>query len=305
MGPRWIRTRTPPSYSRLDQPQPSVPFRSWRPLLCESLPPVTVWRIKINSGRGDVEPDAARAYCRQAGVVGVGWCDLDLPATASLDETLAAAAEVPDWDGTGTRMIRRLAEQVDLDDLVWTRDKHGAHWLGKVTGPWQFDPSGRKWDLGNVRDCDWLDRSFRDYEIPGAVVRSSSGPGETLRRVPHPAVETIAGYLWTRETDPDAPRPKLAPHDVVTGLLDPTDAEDVALMLMQWDGWLLLPSSRMRDTPTYEAALRHRDDGRLAVVSVKSGPSAPVPISELAREAGKAQAYACSTHDRYSAPPQD
>jgi hypothetical protein len=56
----------------------------------------------------------------------------------------------------------------------------------------------------------------------------------------------------------------------------------------------------------YEAALRRRD-GQLAVVSVKSGPSSPVPIPELAAAAadGGAQAFAYSTHARYTAPPAD
>jgi hypothetical protein len=35
---------------------------------------MTVWRIKINSGRKDeVDWDEATAYCREVGVVGIGW----------------------------------------------------------------------------------------------------------------------------------------------------------------------------------------------------------------------------------------
>jgi hypothetical protein len=39
---------------------------------------MTVWRIKLNSGRteeegGAVDWDEAKSYCRQVGLVGVGW----------------------------------------------------------------------------------------------------------------------------------------------------------------------------------------------------------------------------------------
>jgi hypothetical protein len=38
---------------------------------------MTVWRIKLNSMRaeedGAVDWDEAKTYCRQAGLVGVGW----------------------------------------------------------------------------------------------------------------------------------------------------------------------------------------------------------------------------------------
>jgi len=48
----------------------------------------TIWRIKINSGRPDVTDwDGARAYCREAGLVGLGWGDLpNFTSGVSLDE---------------------------------------------------------------------------------------------------------------------------------------------------------------------------------------------------------------------------
>ena len=60
------------------------------------------------------------------------------------------------------------------------------------------------------------------------------------------------------------------------------------LVYLQAEGWLLMPSTRQKSTPTYEAAFRSLEDGRLAVVSVKSGGTT-VPIPELAAEAGDAR----------------
>jgi hypothetical protein len=153
-----------------------------------------------------------------------------------------------------------------------------------------------------VRPCAWLSQPLRDFEIPGAVVRNFAGVGETLRRIRNDAAVRVTEMLWDRAKSPASHLSPMSAEDVITGLMDPIDVEDVVLLLLQADGWLLLPSSRMHDTPVYEAALRHRD-GRLAVVSVKSGASSPVPIAELAKAAGDAQAYAYSTHDRYTDDP--
>jgi hypothetical protein len=71
------------------------------------------------------------------------------------------------------------------------------------------------------------------------------------------------------------------------------------LIYLQARGWLLMPPTRHKSTPTYEAALRSLEHGRLAVVSVKSG-DAEVPVPQL--EVGDAKAFAFG--DNMSAPPK-
>lgn len=109
--------------------------------------------------------------------------------------------------------------------------------------------------------------------------------------------------IYAAATDPAAPLQPTDPKKVLTDLLDSTDVEDVVLLRLQTDGWLLLPSSRMNDTPLYEAALRHRDDGRLAVVAVKSGAGNQVPVQDLMSEADGAEVFVYSTHGSYTSPP--
>lgn len=271
---------------------------------------MTVWRVKLNSQREDLHDqpgawDAARAYCRDASVVGVGWGRPDvLREGAPLDEVLAAVAEVERWTPAGPRAISRLANDVVDGDLVWTRDRAGGYWLGQIRGPWRYDASedARRWDLNNVRACAWLDEPMRDFQVPGAVVRNFAGPGETLRRIPSPAATRMTEMIFTQATDPRAVPEAIAPAEVLAELLDPTDVEDVVLLSLQADGWVLLPSSRMHDTQLYEAALRRRD-GRVAIVSVKSGPNNQVPVRALAENAGGAQVFVYSTHGAYDVDP--
>lgn len=273
---------------------------------------MTVWRVKINSQRPDLKGDwanwdAAKAYCRQAKVVGVGWGRSDVLCDgAPLDEVLAAVAEIPRWNPTGPRAIDRLANQVQNGDLVWTRDRSGGYFLGLIDGGWRYDGSDEadRWDLNNVRPCTWLDRPLRDYEVPGAVVRNFTGPGETLRKVPSEAAAKVTKMIYECESNPGRPPSTVDPEEIISELLDPIDVEDIVLLSLQADGWLLLPSSRMHDTPLYEAALRHRD-GRMAVVAVKSGANNVVPVRELIDTAGEnTQVFVYSTHDAYDAPPE-
>lgn len=278
---------------------------------------MTVWRAKIHSERDDLEGrddlrDAAREYCRRAGVVGVGWGRpyLTVPDGASLDKVLAEIYAKDGWKAGGDT-VRRLAKDAATGDFVWTRDSLGAYWLGQINGPWRFDASEEptRWDLNNLRPCVWLDESFRDYEVPGAVVRSFTGRTSSFARV-NPNQQggwRVTEMIWQHATDPHPVRPELDPEEIISQLLDPTDVEDIALLFLQAQGWLLLPSSRMNDTPLYEATLRHRRDGRLAVLAVKSGGSNPVPVEPVVEAVEKedAEVFVFSTHDLYEGVPED
>jgi hypothetical protein len=83
----------------------------------------TVWRAKIHTQREDLLDDtlrdAARAYCRRAGVVGVGWGrpSLTAPHGASLEDVLAEIYSKEDWKPGGDT-VRRLAKEAVDGDLA-------------------------------------------------------------------------------------------------------------------------------------------------------------------------------------------
>jgi hypothetical protein len=264
-----------------------------------------LWRNKLNSGLLPPEQwDAARAYCRAAGVIGVGWgTELErLPAEPTVDEVCEAILRrYGDGGRSGVNTVRRFAEQMDDGDLVWTRDTGGTYWLGRIEGAWRFDwtDEASRWDVNIARPCRWLLKPARDFDVPGAVVRSFIGRAGTLVRVLSEAARNASELFWKHEGDP--PRGGFTVEQVLADLVDPTDLEDIVLIYLQARGWLLMPSTRMKSTPTYEAAFRSLEDGSLAVVSVKSGDAA-VPIPELASAAGRAKAFAFG--NRMSAPPE-
>ena len=280
-----------------------------------------VWRIKLNSAMGESDEwdgpreefwDAQKKYCRENGVVGVGWGRpewLGISGKPTLEEVLAAIAssDNPAWkNGPGT--VRMLAG-MQPGDLVWTRDSSGTYWLGRVAkGGWRWDTSNQasKWDLNNVQPCAWLEDAFEAYRVPGSVVRSFTGTGSTLRRV---APGTKEGWqmteaMYRKKSDPgyQFPTPELS--EIITALLDPTDVEDLALSYLQVAGWSLLPSSRSRDMVLYEAALINRETGEMAVVAVKSGEGNQVPVKDVVGAVPEAKAFVCSTHDNFSEDPE-
>jgi hypothetical protein len=270
---------------------------------------MTIWRNKLASGRtaedgGVVDWGRARRYCREAGLVGVGYGVAGLEDGATLESVLdhwRAAG----WGTQPVNTIRALATRTNKGDHVWTRDG-SSYWLGCVTGDWRYDASegAREFDLYNVRDCEWLTVPFDGWTVPGAVVRSFSGRGTTLQRVISDPAARMTDLLWRQATDPSIARDPVDATDVLTSLLDPIDVEDVVLLFLQYQGWLLMPSTRTNDTPVYEAAFRYRADGHTAIVSVKSGHS-KVPLAKLAAAAGGGHAFAFSTEGAFEGRPVD
>ena len=207
---------------------------------------MTVWRIKLNSTRADEDGgapdwDEAKEYCRKAGVVGVGWGLSKLRSHARLDTVLAAWQARP-GGASGVATISRLAWQVADGDLMWTRDGLGRFWLCQIVGQWRYDksPESVHFDLYNVRPALWLKTHYRDFDVPGAVVRSFTGPGQTLRRIgDHPAAIRITEMLWDRETKGEASVHPLTAEEAIAETFDPTDIEDLVLLSMQAKGWIL------------------------------------------------------------------
>ena len=109
---------------------------------------------------------------------------------ATLRET---EQRVPGWDGwcqhdrsSGkSGPVRRSDVGPRRPRAVLALRSHGAVALDK-------SPESLRLDLYNVRSARWLQRPFRDFDVPGAVVTSSTGFGQTLRRLgDHPAAVRV------------------------------------------------------------------------------------------------------------------
>jgi hypothetical protein len=132
----------------------------------------------------DVPPGAGAAFGLARGLVGIG------------DDPGEKAA----------RMARRLGDLPD-GTFVWTRDRDGLYWLGRIAGPARYDdsPAAREAGIHHVRPATWLERPFGEDDAPAGVVATFARGGRNMQRIRDAERETPV--LWEAAvTDPAARR---------------------------------------------------------------------------------------------------
>ncbi|MBS1887515.1 MAG: hypothetical protein JSU06_10040 [Actinobacteria bacterium] len=247
-----------------------------------------VQRIHIRSTVDGVDHDAATRWCLGEGLVGIGWGI---------------------WDGNGERTWERYVEgyenrhgavdanvrrfhDLDVGTLIWTRERSGNYWLGRIEGRWRYrdDEVAQRLDLFNLRPTAWKEVGTED-RVPGRVVNAFRSR-MTLQRIKDRGAVSYSNRLY-RRSDTDEERVAVDPRAVIESLLGPEDLEDLVAVYLQ-DRFDYLLVSRFRSTPGYEYVLRKRDGGQTAVASVKSGDT-PVDLDLLpVNTVDEAFAYAVS-----------
>lgn len=159
---------------------------------------VSVYRAPMRSRDDRVPEGPAVERALALGLCGVG---------GRLDATPATLAEaLVRVDAThGERMARRLERFAAVADgaFVWTRDRDGLLWLGRLDGPWRYDarPLADVVDLVHVRPCRWLRRPVAPQEVPAAVRTSFARGGRNWQRIRDPQASGDSAALWHRAAD--------------------------------------------------------------------------------------------------------
>lgn len=244
----------------------------------------TVWRLHVrpSGGHGDVR--RSYAFCLAESVVGMGWAVAPGSAATAADYLDACVAT----HGRGQdENVRRLMSMKE-GDLVWMRSPRGVYHLARITGPWAYrgTPEHRDADIVNLRPATILAVGTED-RVPGKVVANFRGQ-RTLQRVLDNTAVSYSLALWDRLNGLD-PAAGSAERDPFS-LFSDGDVEDLLYVYLQTQGWLVCPARRRHDTLAYEYVLRHRDDGREAVLQVKTGGT-PVDLGSLPDEVGVAFAF--------------
>ena len=104
--------------------------------------------------------------------------------------------------GGDERRAQRFAG-VPEGSFVWTRDRAGDYWLGRIAGPCRDDvnPAG----LAHVRPADWLPRPFGEDAVPPAVAATFARGGPNFQRTHDAGAERRTAELW-RDHSPPAKR---------------------------------------------------------------------------------------------------
>ncbi len=138
------------------------------------------FRAPMRSRRDDVDPALAVARALEHGLVGMGGALREPP--ASLAEALAELSE--SYDERFARRVERFAAVPD-GALVWTRDRDGLLWSGRIVGRWRYDhdPAALAADLVHVRPVRWSDSGLEEHRAPAAVVASFGRGGRNFQRI--------------------------------------------------------------------------------------------------------------------------
>lgn len=248
-----------------------------------------VWRINLKTAADGVDP---RAFCFDMGIVGVGWPHQDAE-SLTWDEyrTNVKYRNDSNWKAA----LRALHDRMEIDDLVWTRDRKGVYWLGRITGPWEYRgaPEYRQADVVNVRACDWVRVGAEDTP-PGRVANSFRG--RTLQRSKGKGVREFSKLTYNEGADVEHYKVEKVDADVFS-LLHPDDVEDLVAIYLQDQGYRLIPSTAKKGTPRFEFVLRHDADGRKAVVQVKVSDT--LAVADYADEADVEEVFLFSARGGY------
>lgn len=159
---------------------------------------MSLWRLHLmptGGAEGTREEKAVRAQelCLEHSVLGMGWS-----VNADLDENLL-------WDEYQERSIniyekvdgsvRRWNEDVEIDDLVWTKTIHEEYFLARVTGDWYYNPDPVFGDADIVNVCDVEFLVVDNNDVPDSVRQAFRG-GHTLQRVRDPEAIDLSHALW-------------------------------------------------------------------------------------------------------------
>lgn len=141
---------------------------------------VAVYRAPMRSRNAAVEPQATIDRARRVGVCGFG-------------RLVSSSAE----QGRLARRVARFAE-LDEDSFVWTRDTHGWFWLGRISGPYGYDPrkTARAVDLVHIRPCEWLSIPILEQDAPAAVVATFNRGGRNFQEIHNPSVGGETQRIW-------------------------------------------------------------------------------------------------------------
>lgn len=253
---------------------------------------VAVQRIHIRSTIDGVDHDAATRWCLSEGLVGVGWGIWDGKGTRTWQRYIE---DYEGEQGSVNSNVRRFHD-LDVGTLIWTRERSGNYWLGRIDGEWEYrdDEVAQRLDLFNLRETSWEEVGTED-RVPGRVVNAFRSR-MTLQRIKDQGAVAYSNRLFKR-SDTAGERAAIDSRTVIESLLGPEDLEDLVAVYLQ-DQFDYLLVSRLRSTPGYEYVLRKRDSGRTAVASVKSGDT-PVDLDLLPVTTVDA-AFAYAVCERYT-----
>lgn len=236
---------------------------------------MAVWRLQTNTAAGKISD-----YCISNNVAALGWSLNGIPnAERKSIITFEEYCDYADKLYNSYDSIKRLAEQVKADDLIWIRNKEGKYYIARVTenSKWIFNTSDDAIDhdaCNQLTEIYWKEVNSQSDEscVPGAV-STSFIMGSSFQRINKSGIEDYSKLLYNNIT-------KINHYDIKLelteknfySLLSTDDCEDLLYFwLYKEHGYICVPSSNKNSTPNYECVLINPKDGKHIYIQVKKG----------------------------------
>lgn len=262
---------------------------------------MNLWRIHIRPRGGCGEPGRSWAVCMNQRLLGLGWGVTWPGGIERTPENYFELGEQIYGDRSWRSNLRTLIHQVQVNDLIWTRDPMARYYLGRVTGSWQYIDGIENLDADilNIRPVAMYEVGLEE-RVTGAIVNSFR-PQKAIQPVLDPASVIFSKRLFNELSKAEAYEVERLKGEIWS-YLHPFDIENVVYVYLQAKGYIVFPARRQADTMRYEFELAHRDDGHRAVASVKSG-GVPLTPSEFGGYRCKVFLFAVSQNYPGERPP--
>jgi hypothetical protein len=233
---------------------------------------MNLWRINLKPASA-VGVDAVK-FCMDEGVVGIGWgLDVQSESPEAYLERASAKAKADriwgrGWKAASNALVKRIQE----NDLIWTRDRTGSYFLGRLHGGWRplNSDEAQRADIRNVWQCEWRKVGAEDM-VPGAVVNGFRR-GKTVQLVKNETAHAYSQLLFNRRTNRQDYKVEVGRDHDLLRLLSDQDLEDVVGLYLQAElGYLIYPSTCKKDTLAVEFIWVKPDGSERGGVQVKGG----------------------------------
>ena len=240
---------------------------------------MTLFRLHIRPKGGLHNSKASFDYCLKHSCLGLGW-HVDVKNHRKLNWNNYLKLATKKYGKKRMRSAIVLKNNVKHNDLLWTRDENGTYYIARVIRGWQYHNSKQALnaDIVNTVRCELLKINNVD-DVPGKIV-ACFRPTRTIQRIKDETSILYSQQLWNDLTK--SLRYKISFDNVKLNLysfLSAEDCEDLVFIYLQTLGWVVVPSSRQRDTMRYEFVLIHRKTHQRAIVQVKTG-NTPLNIDD-------------------------
>lgn len=203
---------------------------------------MNIFRIHIRPRGGAANNQLSVEHCLNNNIVGMGW-NVE-HGIKTWDDYSNAIIKLERYNSKIPNSVKFLYHNVKENDAIWMRDTNGMYYLGRVISPWEYcsEPNYLEADIVNfVRVDKW--RKIELDEVPGALV-ASFRPSRVIQRA---KAESI-NVLTRKHLGEDI---KLTKEQFFEAL-DSDDIEDIVFIMLQKEGYIIIPSSRKADTMSYE-----------------------------------------------------